>query len=169
MRRQITNKEFEAALKNTENQSIIHKACKPYVKTISPDDLDSLQQRALWRALCSHDYSSKRRFTTSLYQFVLWECDSAIAEIKKRSRIPITSIDLNNIPARRRKHKEFANLYDIIDSLQERDRKLIDQYFFQRMTLSEIASINGCSKEVISQRLKKVKNKCIILADNNSK
>ena len=47
-------------------------------------------------------------------------------------------------------------LYAAIDKLSNRDREVIELYFWERLTMQEIADCLGVSRMAISKRLKKI-------------
>ena len=97
MKKKISDEEFKAAYTNTDNKNIIKKVISKYDKIISPDNLESCGDNALWRTLQSHDESYEQKFTTSLYRFCEWECKRELRRNNRKNTI--NAVGIHNIPS----------------------------------------------------------------------
>ena len=83
--KEITDDDFEAAYNDKHNKSIIKAATKKYSSILSEDIQASCGMHGLWRCMQNHDPSYGRKFTTSLYIHVDWECKRELSRYKKNS------------------------------------------------------------------------------------
>lgn len=52
--------------------------------------------------------------------------------------------------------EEISNLYSAIKKLSERDRKLIELYYYESKTQQEVAEILGVSQQAVQKRLDRI-------------
>jgi len=150
----ITNKEFEIAYSKQDNKNIINAVTKKYAKQLSKDSQKSCGLHGLWRCLQNHDDSYGRKFTTSLFIHVDWECKRELASLSKK---PLLSLgesdgDIASITA----SGEFS---EILESLPEKQKNIMYQRFYENRTLEEIGKKNGYSKEAARQNINKIISK----------
>jgi RNA polymerase sigma factor (sigma-70 family) len=140
-KRQITNKEFNEALRNEDYIRIISAASKKYTAFISPDDILECRMNALWQSLQNFDASFGVKFTSFLYSRVVWECKKKINVVNKET----TFSCMDYFPA-----KSVENVCEIEDFLKQipsRLRTAVYQRFFKNMTMEEIGKENNYSRE----------------------
>lgn len=77
-KRVITNEEFNIAYANEDNIKLINSFNKKF-RTLSFEEITTCGMLALWRALQDHD-PLQGKFTSSLYNFMRWECLKQIQE-----------------------------------------------------------------------------------------
>ncbi len=151
---QITNLEFENALKNEDNIKIMKHVAKRFKETIPHDELYNCQLHGLWKALRTFKPEGNTKFTSVLFNQVLWACDAYIKSVKSPEI-------LSNIAAKTRSE---GSLTEYVEGLPEEYSKVLYQRFEYKMTLKEIAKENGYSHEharkKISEALKLVKQRC---------
>lgn len=68
----ITNADYELALKDTNNINIINKLVSKYKKYIPNEELQICMKMALWKALKKYDKTKGRKFTSYLYMVIEW-------------------------------------------------------------------------------------------------
>ena len=147
----VTNEEFEKAYGNQDNKNIIRSATKKYSKTLSDDERERCGMHGLWRCIQSHDPKYKRKFTTSLFIHVDWECKREIAQINRR-----TDLHLGNLDKEISESYPLGHFDDIVGELPEKEKSLIYQRFYENKTLEEIGRSQGYSKEAARQNINKI-------------
>jgi len=168
-RRTISNDEFhrayygtpgdeESQQKASDNRNIIGAVLKKYHGVIPADELELCGMNALWRALQYHREGYGQKFTTSLHMFTDWECKGELRRYR-RQRKEYSLFD------------QHTNLYTVIQDRESDDldyvleclellpnewmKKVIQQYFFDGMTLEAIGRANGYGKEAARQKIKR--------------
>lgn len=162
MKKKISNEEFDLAYKNMDNKNIIKKVMSRYDKIISPDNLESCGDNALWRTLQSHDDSYNQKFTTSLYKFCEWECKRELRRNNKKNTI--NAIGIHNIPNDELNSFSYENsrsFDEFLEVLDETEKTIIEKRFRQNKNMSEISfDLNITKTEVkrkINASLQKIK------------
>ena len=162
--KEVAEEEFKEALKNTDNMKIMNKVCSRYRATIPYDEIERCKMVALWQALKAFDPNGGRKFTSFLYNRIDWECKKQIYEINKHRRIKTEACLSYLGVASSEDFIKFLEVKDILEKVDDNSRKVLEQRFFQRMTMKEIAESNGYSRETarrnIIQSLEKIK-KCL--------
>ena len=158
-KRHITDEEFQEALDNIDNQKIIHAACTNYMASLSSDELKQCGLDALWRALQSHNPSFKRKFTTSLFKFVKWECNNA-ARAKYGDRIQAGPLR-GDIPADDSAVQNAILVEELLEYLDEMPRQILRDRYISNHTLQEIADMYGYTapgiQYIINKALKELR------------
>jgi RNA polymerase sigma factor (sigma-70 family) len=151
LKKQVTDEEFETAYTNRDNKGIIRAVTKRYSKTLSPDEQERCGMHGLWRCIQSHNPKYGRKFTTSLFVHVDWECKREIAYINKKPSVQLGSLDqeVSDTPP-------SMALDDIMDGLPEQEKNIIYQRFYENRTLAEIGKSQGYSKEAARQNINKI-------------
>ncbi len=163
-RRKIEDEEYRQALANQDNANIIRSETTKYSKCLSKQDLSSCGLIALWRALQYHIDGLGQKFTTSLYRFIHWECRRELRKKmgKKHERVK-TFVPLTNEHCRdyRRQIKdglgierELKEIKEVMKDADGSHQEIIEQCYFQHMTMEEIGRANGYSKETARHKLK---------------
>jgi RNA polymerase sigma factor (sigma-70 family) len=150
-RRFVSNEEFEAALRNTDNDKIIKKVLSQYINVLSKEDLHDCGLHGLWRCLGYHRDGMGKLFTTNLWWFVDNECKRIL---KKNSTKNVVSI-CNDIEAKNENEDLRNHLLECIDLLKPKYKQVLIQYYFEKRTMDEIGRLNNYSKETASQNIKK--------------
>ena len=147
----ITDEEFEEALRNKDNIRIIKSVTKKYSGQLSEDTQKSCGLHGLWRCIKNHDDSYGRKFTTSLFMHVDWECKR---ELCAQNRKPLLS--LGESDGQIESPPPNKDVSEILDSLTENQKKIMHQRFFENKTLEEIGKSEGYSKEAARQNINKI-------------
>ena len=139
------DKTFEEALNNIDNIKVMNKVCTKYFAALSADDLYSLKLTTLWKCLNKYDPSKKTKFTTFLYQ----QLDYAIRNTLKKKKREFNCRQLEkSIDA-------VDNIDHVLDGLSDEYTVLIKQKYVYGMTMEEMGSQNGYSRETARRRFKK--------------
>lgn len=159
VKRQVSNQEFETALKNTDNVNIMRSVCRKYGNILSCDDLRSCRLQALWRTLQSHRAEFGQKFTTSLHRFTHWECLREVARLQRwrerHSNLWLDDSDeVDKDAFEEREEKSFVG--ECLGLLPEQwQEDIIRDYYFDSYTMEEIGQRNGYSKESARQKINK--------------
>lgn len=143
------NKKIDKYLNDSDVMSIAHKAASSFSKSLSKDEIQSCILNALWRATNKYDKRNGTRFTSYLYNGVVYECLSQRKFNKSRSRQTIHE----NVED---KYDPIASI-DMVDTIKVKceDPSLVIDRFYKNMSVKELASVRGVSGETIRVRLKK--------------
>jgi RNA polymerase sigma factor (sigma-70 family) len=158
VRRKVTEEEFKEALQDKDNKKVMNKILSQYSNVIPSEDLEACGMDAVWRCLGYHKKEKGNKFTTSLWRFVHWECCRQLKRIKRQNRLhtinfsTIETQDTFEIPVIR--DKEIESVREAVNSLNHHHKEYIQQFYFERRTLKEIATMQGCSKETVRTRIK---------------
>lgn len=153
VRRHVSNEEFNKALKNPDNASVIRAVCLQFAKTLSIEELRSCGLNALWRALSYHQDGKGNKFTTSLFRFVRWECSREIRRLNNYRKHVVAMPD--NCDVSDETDTDIVNLRESIRLLPEQHKDILHQYYFDNRTMEEIGVRNGYSKESARQKINK--------------
>jgi len=147
----ITDEEFEKALNNKDNIRIIKSVTKKYSGRLSKEIQKSCGLHGLWRCIKNHDDSYGRKFTTSLFMHVEWECKRELSAQKRKPLVFLGEYDdkIESPPLN-------MEASEILDCLTENQKKIMHQRFFENMTLQEIGENHGYSKEAARQNVNKI-------------
>lgn len=149
--KEISNDEFDAAYKDKENKNIIRAATKRYSGALSSDIQSSCGMHGLWRCLKNHDPKYGRKFTTSLFIHVDWECKRELSQAKKKRVSFLGEMD-----------KEVAstypsgNFFEMIECLSDKQQQIVYERFYENKTLEEIGKSQGYTKEAARQNINKI-------------
>lgn len=155
--KKVTNEEYTQAYKNLDNRRIMSFLSNRFRGSLDKDVLKSCVLYGLWRCLQYHDNNQKRKFTTSLYKFVQWECQRELAR-KQSKKIDIpTEIISDNIPDKE-DYKLPTLLKDCLDYINEQDRQVLIDRYINNMTYEEIGKRYGCTKQSAKFMVTKILN-----------
>lgn len=138
----IDELDFEIACAKPENQSMIKWVCRKYSGKLSPDVLKLCGDIGLWRCLQSHKDGMGNKFTSSLHQFVKWEC---LRELNTHNRLDtIGSHNDELIPAN--PTTDYIIVNDYLELLKPKHRQMVEARFLSGHTLAEVGEMFGYSK-----------------------
>jgi RNA polymerase sigma factor (sigma-70 family) len=146
------DKTFEDYLKDSNITNIIHTVSNKFIKSIDPHDISSISMATLWRCVQRYDKTKGTKFTSYLYQQLLYAFKN---ELKKR-KLEFCCDSLEKISDEKTKQEAF----DILNSLPQKTKKLLEQRYYDNMTMTEIAEANGYSRETARRRLKNAITTC---------
>lgn len=152
--KQVTNEEFEKAYNNQDNKNIIKAATKKYSNRLSQDAQKTCGMHGLWRCIQNHDDKYGRKFTTSLFIHVDWECKRELGLLKRRPLSFLGEYD-DDVPS----PPASGNCMEILDALPEKQKEIMYQRFYENRTLEEIGKKQGYSKEAARQNINKILSK----------
>lgn len=149
--RTVTDQQFETAYKNQDNKNIIRSVTNGYSGQLSKDEQGVCGMYGLWRCLQNHDERYGRKFTTSLFIHVDWECKRELSRINKKRMTPLGE-QAENIEAT----IESSDIPEILEFLSEKQKNIVIQRFYENRTLEEIGQSQGYSKEAARQNINKI-------------
>lgn len=152
MGRIISDAEYEKALKNNNNKSMMNAASNKFRNTLDDEQIKECQLKALWEALQCWK-PKKRKFTSYLYQKVYWECIKLINLNKKSFKLPITKeLGVSSEPS--------CLVDETLEILPDDLRNILEKRYIYGMTLREISEEYGCCHETIRKKITKAINIC---------
>lgn len=149
-KKHITNKEFEAAIKDENFIKIAKSIFKKFGKVRwTADDKREIYLDALWYSLTNWD-ETKSIFTTYFYNNIRYKI---LTFVDKNKLKELTNFNLSRILGKE-KHQD-DNLDNIIGGLHDKYKTPIMQKFVLGMSAKEIGSENGYSRDYALKLIKK--------------
>lgn len=155
-KKEVSNLEYNNAYNNTDNIKITKKVLSFYRPTLDEETLKSCGMRGLWRALQFHQERFKNKFTTSLWRFVNWECENEVKKLIRTQAKPDSKVkSLEFFDAEDDSLAQTDIFNDISSLLDKESFSIIQLRFLENMTLQEIGTKFGYTKEAARQKLHK--------------
>ena len=152
--KEVSNDQFEKEYSKQDNKNIINAVTKKYSGQLSQDSQKRCGMHALWRCIQNHDDSYGRKFTTSLFIHVDWECKREISSLNKKPVSLLGECDDEIVSP-----EPSGQIPEILDSLPDNQKEIIYQRFYENRTLEEIGQKQGYSKEAARQNINKILSK----------
>jgi RNA polymerase sigma factor (sigma-70 family) len=149
------DKDIENYLKDKNILNIMNKVSFPYKNNIDHDEIDSIKMDILWNCIKKYDSTRGSKFTSYLYQQLSFAFRS---RVKKKKREYSSDYVEDNTPCL--KTQSDMNCYDILEGLPQDISYIIKQRFMENMTMKEIGSANGYSRETARRKLLKAVKIC---------
>mgnify|MGYP002262907018 CR=1 FL=1 len=149
------DKDIENYLKDKNILNIMNKVSFPYKNNIDHDEIDSIKMDILWSCIKKYDSTRGSKFTSYLYQQLSFAFRS---RVKKKKREYSSDYVEDNTPCL--KTQSDMNCYDILEGLPQDISYIIKQRFMENMTMKEIGSANGYSRETARRKLLKAVKIC---------
>lgn len=136
-------------------KNIAYKATVKFRKMLSPCELKSAKYIGVWKAL--ENFSPDRGMALSSYIFlrVKWECLRMLKEYNKDDLF-IPSGDMINIKT---PENTKAIVAELLETLSDSERTLIDEYFFQNKNTVQLGKQYGITAEGVRLRIQKILSK----------
>jgi len=146
---------FEEVLKNEDFFSIAKKATRTFSDDLSQDEIKTCIMSAMWQATNKFDESRNIKFSTYLYQSVLYEClKQKKYLVKENNKIHSNLNNLKNI-VNGRVYNEIQKI-EMLDEINScSDPDIIYDKFYNNLSLKDIAIKHNISKETVRYKLKK--------------
>lgn len=148
------DKTIEECLNDTSIKSIMRTVEGKYSKNIDPDDLSSASMETLWKCIQKFDPSRNAKFTSYLYQQLNFAFKNQLKKDSRNRSYPTDNIE------RAFSDNVRMDAMDLIQSMPEDLGTVLRQRFIENMTIQEIGSANGYSRETARRRIKKAFRKC---------
>jgi RNA polymerase sigma factor (sigma-70 family) len=147
-------------LKEVEkNKAVISCATKIYKKYLEEEIILSCVYCGVWRTIKEYDVKFNTKFSTVLYNNILYECKTEIG--KKNFK---KNIDLNLNELMQNKEIYFNEndainkliIEEFLEGLSKRDRRIVINRFLNNETLEEIAKKEGLTREGVRYIINKI-------------
>ena len=145
------NQKFEDLWNDSDVQNIMNKVSNRYSRNIDLDDIESIKMDVLWKCIDKHD-PSKSKFTSYIYQ----QLSYAMKNKLKKKRTEYNCLEEKVDEA----YSNYIDIIDIVVGLDQESINILDQRFYQKMTMAEIGKVNGYSRETARRRLKAAIKEC---------
>ena len=141
------DKTFEEKWKSSDVQNIMNKVVNRYRTAIDFDDLESIKMQTLWRCIDRYDPDKGTKFTSYLYQQLSFAFKNKLKKKRKEYNVDtLESVD--------RKIQNAMEVKDMITGLDPEHADILNKRFYYNMTMQEIGTSNGYSRETARRRLK---------------
>ena len=141
------DKTFEEKWESSDVQNIMNKVANRYRTDIDFDDLESIKMQTLWRCIDRYDPDKGTKFTSYLYQQLSFAFKNKLKKKRKEYNVDtLESVD--------RKIQNAMEVKDMITGLDPEHADILNKRFYYNMTMQEIGTSNGYSRETARRRLK---------------
>jgi RNA polymerase sigma factor (sigma-70 family) len=147
------NQQFEEKWNDSNVRNIMNKVSNRYKNNIDLDDIESIQMNTLWRCIEKYDESRGTKFTSYLYQQLSYAFKNKIK--KKRQEFNVDEFDKMDA-----NYGNQMEVIDIVHGLDPDTAKILEQRFYNNMTMKEIGKRNGYSRETARRKLKNAIKTC---------
>lgn len=162
------DKTIDECLKNQDILNIMKTVSGKFTYSIDQDELSSISMLTLWKCIQKYDNKRGAKFTSYLYQQLSYAFKN---ELKKKKKVCEYLVDGSSggspINLATSQQREVERLSDVrlqaeqlLSGLPQGVKEILEQRFFYRMTMAEIAEENGYSRETARRRLKKAVDVC---------
>lgn len=146
------NEKFASKWNDSNVSNIMNKVANRYRANIDVDEIESIKMNTLWKCIEKHD-EDKSKFTSFLYSQLSFALKNKVKKKKLEYNCPtIEKEDFKAVVS-----MEYT---DIVSGLPDDTRQILNQRFYQNLTMKEIGKINGYSRETARRRLKNAINLC---------
>ena len=140
------DKTFEEKWKSSDVQNN-EQGSNRYRTAIDFDDLESIKMQTLWRCIDRYDPDKGTKFTSYLYQQLSFAFNNKLKKKRKEYNVDtLESVD--------RKIQNAMEVKDMITGLDPEHADILNKRFYYNMTMQEIGTSNGYSRETARRRLK---------------
>ena len=147
------NQQFEEKWNDSNVRNIMNKVSKQYRYKIDLDDIESIQMNTLWKCIEKYDENRGTKFTSYLYQQLSYAFKNKIK--KKRQEFNVDKFDKMDA-----NYGNKLEVIDIVHGLDPDTAKILEQRFYNNMTMKEIGKRNGYSRETARRKLKNAIKTC---------
>ena len=138
---------FEEILDNEYVKGVVNKVSSFYKNSIDHDDIQSICMTTLWKCIQTFDKEKGAKFTTFLYNQLNFAFKN---ELKKKKDISFS----DDLSMEYSQPSNQNNINELIGGLPDNASKILEQRYVYNMTMVEIGSANGYSRETARRRLK---------------
>lgn len=146
---EVTNQMMEEAWNNRDNRLILHRASAGFAKSISPDDIESLQMEALWKALRKFNPNAGMKFTSFLYLTLRFLLLNNLR--KRKNKLKFTSLHYED----GFHDVEDKSINDILFGMSQDDQEILYDRFYLSKSYKDISKENNISEGQVKKRIKK--------------
>ena len=156
------NQQFEEKWNDSNIRNIMNKISNRYEKNIDLDDIESIKMNTLWKCIQKYDKNRGTKFTSYLYQQLSYAFKNKVK--KKRVEFNVNNsfggpdkVDTN--------YPNALEVIDIVNDLEPEMAHIIEQRFYNNMTMKEIGKKNGYSRETARRKLKNAIKTCKMICE----
>lgn len=158
-RKHVTNEEFDAAWMNESNRKVVFAVVGRARTLLTPDEMESVAARALWKALSYHLEEYGQLFTSTLHRVATW---TLAGELRTKVRQEAKAQRVRSVERLRREPDEppgasedATYVAELLAMLEDAEQaSLLREYYLEGRTAEEIGRSRGYSRETSRQRLK---------------
>ena len=151
---------IEDLLKDSNVVNIMNAVANRYIKSIDPDEIESIKMITLWKCRDKYDPNRGAKFTSYLYQQLSFAFKNELKKKKQMWYRDNVQLDLLNSKSSWRGEYSAREFADNLSGLPEDVEQILKQRFISNMTMVEIAKVNGYSRETARRRLKRAIKIC---------
>jgi|TARA_Y100000004_G_scaffold30090_1_gene31301 RNA polymerase sigma factor (sigma-70 family) len=152
------NQKFDEKWNDSNVRNIMNKVSNRYKNNIDFDDIESIQMNTLWRCIEKYDETRGTKFTSYLYQQLSYAFKNKI----KKKRVEFNVDDFDKMDGN---HINKLEVIDIINGLEPETANILEQRFYENMTMKEIGRRNGYSRETARRKLKNAIKTCKMICE----
>jgi RNA polymerase sigma factor (sigma-70 family) len=116
-------------------------------------DIESIKMNTLWNCIKKFDESKGTKFTSYLFQQLTYAFKNKIKS--KRNEFNFENIEKQDV-----NYQDKLEVIDILNSLDDETTQILQQKFYQNMTMKEIGRTNGYSRETARRKFKNAIAEC---------
>jgi RNA polymerase sigma factor (sigma-70 family) len=159
---------------NEEERSKLVYKLLPYIKKqatiynrLNEDLLQYLIEKLFEIALKNFDPSKGNTFMTYYYRLAKWHRQMYMEELEQNKHFSLEKKDKNGMCMLHQLKGNINVAEEVIDELflksafkglSNMDKRILKEYYINNKTYSEIADIEGCTRQWIHAKMKKIKN-----------
>lgn len=155
------NQQFEEKWNDSNIRNIMNKISNRYEKNIDLDDIESIKMNTLWKCIEKYDKNRGTKFTSYLYQQLSYAFKN---KVKKKK----VEFNVSNFGGPDKVDTSYPNtleVIDIVNDLEPEMAHIIEQRFYNNMTMKEIGKKNGYSRETARRKLKNAIKTCKMICE----
>lgn len=156
---------FEELWENSDVRNVMNKVSNLYKKNIDPDDIESIKMDTLWNCIEKYDEKRGTKFTSFIYQRLSYAYRTFLKSKRITDDIKVLASEtFYSCPAIDKKELDRMEVFDIITGLDEETKNILNQKFYENLTVTEIGRQNGYSRETARRKLQNAIKKCKMLS-----
>jgi RNA polymerase sigma factor (sigma-70 family) len=155
---------FEELWENSDVRNIMNKVSNLYKKNIDFDDIESIKMDTLWNCIKQYDEKRGTKFTSFVYQRLSYAYKSFLKTKNPTNDVKTLSCETFYTEPIDKNQLDQMEVFDIITGLDEETKTLLNQKYYQNLTMAEIGNRNGYSRETARRKISNAVEKCRILS-----
>ena len=155
---------FEELWENSDVRNIMNKVSNLYKKNIDFDDIESIKMDTLWNCIKQYDEKRGTKFTSFVYQRLSYAYKSFLKTKNPVNDVKTLSCETFYTEPIDKNQLDQMEVFDIITGLDQETKTLLNQKYYQNLTMAEIGNRNGYSRETARRKLSNAVEKCRILS-----
>lgn len=157
---QVTNQQIEAVINNSDYYDQMTSMSKRF-KELDEDAIESIKYEAVWIALSTFEPQRGVKFNTHLVNHVRFLCLKELRRMHGSNRqhkntlhddLALSNVSIEDASDR-------IDFYGALDSLSNEDRDILYGHYEDKKSLQELADQLGVTKQAVSERMKKIRQK----------